>query len=139
MTSEALDAKQDVRADVWLWAARFFKTRSLAKQAIDGGKVVLNGHACKASKPVRVGDTVQVTRGEERLSVTVQALSSKRGPAAQAQTLYQETEASRQAREAQKEQRRLTGAGLSHPPGRPSKQDRRLIRRFKDAALERPD
>jgi ribosome-associated heat shock protein Hsp15 len=121
-----------VRADVWLWAARFFKTRSLAKQAIDGGKVELNGAGCKPSKTVHAGDRLQVTRGEERLEVVVLALSEQRGPAPVAQALYRETDESLAAREAARAQRRLGAAGLLRPPTRPDKQARRRIMRFKD-------
>ena len=116
-----------VRADVWLWAARFFKTRSLTKQAIDGGKVELNDVACKPAKAVHVGDTFKVTRGEERLTCVVVALSEKRGPAAEAQKLYTETEASIAERQRRIEDRRLTGGALLRPDARPDKRDRRLI------------
>jgi ribosome-associated heat shock protein Hsp15 len=122
-----------VRADIWLWAARFFKTRSLAKQAIDGGKVELNDAGCKAAKVLHVDDRLRVTRGEQRTEVLVLALSAKRGPAAEAQQLYRETEASRGAREADREQRRLTGAAHDHPLKRPDKQARRQLRRLKDS------
>ena len=120
-----------VRADVWLWAARFFKTRSLAKQAIDGGKIALNDGACKPAKAVHVGDVFRIGRGEERLEVEVLALSEKRGPASVAQALYRESEASVAAREAAKAQRKLVGAMA--PPGRPDKQARRELRRLKDS------
>ncbi|UPG84693.1 RNA-binding protein [Luteibacter aegosomatis] len=120
-----------VRADVWLWAARFFKTRSLAKQAIDGGKVELNGTTCKPAKTVHVGDTVRVTRGEERLACIVQALSEKRGPAPEARKLYAETEESLAERERQREDRRLTGGALLRPDSRPDKRSRRLIQDLK--------
>lgn len=122
----------EVRADVWLWAARMYKTRSLAKQAIDGGKVTVNGAGCKPSKMLHVGDHVRLTRGEERLELEILALSEQRGPASTAQTLYRETETSRVAREQAREQRRLSGAGLNHPPVRPNKQQRRELRRLKD-------
>jgi len=118
-----------VRADVWLWAARFFKTRSLAKQAIDGGKVDLNDGSCKPAKAVEVGDVFRLTRGEERMEVEVLALSEKRGPASVAQALYRESEASQKAREEAKAQRKLVGAMA--PPGRPDKQARRELRRLK--------
>ncbi|HEV2622652.1 MAG TPA: S4 domain-containing protein [Frateuria sp.] len=121
-----------VRADVWLWAARFFKTRSLAKQAIDGGKVHVNGAGCKPAKLLHAGDRIGVSRGEERMEVVVQALSERRGPAPVAQTLYRETEASLAAREAAREQRKLGASGLLRPPTRPDKQARRLIQKFKD-------
>lgn len=121
-----------VRADIWLWAARFFRTRSLAKQAIDGGKVDVNDAGCKPAKTLHVGDRLQVGRGEERIEVVVLALSEKRGPASVAQTLYRETDASVAAREAAQAQRKLGAAGLLRPPTRPGKQARRLIQRFKD-------
>lgn len=121
-----------MRADVWLWAARFFKTRSLAKQAIDGGKVDVNGAGCKAAKSLRVGDVLKISRGEERLEVEVLALTGQRGPASVAQALYRESEASRRAREAWREQRRLVGAQA--PRQRPDKRARRELRRLKDDA-----
>lgn len=130
--SEAQDPLPAVRVDVWLWAARFFKTRSLAKQAIDGGKVDVNGAGCKPAKVLRVGDRLEIGRGEERLEVVVLALSERRGPASVAQALYRETEASQAAREAARVQRKLGAAGLLRPPTRPDKQARRLIRKFKD-------
>jgi len=120
-----------VRADVWLWAARFFKTRSLAKQAIDGGKIDVNEAGCKPAKTLHVGDRLRITRGEERLDVEVLGLSEKRGPAPAAQALYRETEASLAAREQAREQRRLIGA--AGPLRRPDKQERRELRRLKDS------
>ena len=126
------ETPSEVRADVWLWAARMFKTRSLAKQAIDGGKVDVNDAGCKPSKALHVGDLVWVTRGEERLELEILALSEQRGPASVAQMLYRETEASRQAREQVREWRRVSGAGLNRPPTRPNKQERRELRRLKD-------
>lgn len=123
-----------VRIDVWLWAARFFKTRSLAKQAVGGGKVELNGASCKAARPLHVGDRISVRRGDERMEVEVLGLSSQRGPAPVAQALYRESETSRLARESAREQRRLVGAGVSHPQGRPGKHDRAVLRRLKDPA-----
>ena len=120
----------DVRADVWLWAARFFKTRSLAKQAIVGGRIDVNGAVCKPAKTLHAGDRLKIGRGEERLEVEVVALSDRRGPASMAQTLYVETEASRVAREVAREQHRLIGA--DGPPKRPDKQARRELRRLRD-------
>ncbi|RUL69513.1 RNA-binding S4 domain-containing protein [Dyella choica] len=122
----------EVRADLWLWAARIYKTRSLAKQAIDGGKVDVNGVGCKPSKALHVGDRVRLTRGEERLELEIQALSEQRGPASMAQMLYRETEASRVARDQARELRRLSGVGLNRPASRPNKQQRRELRRLKD-------
>ncbi|WP_243041455.1 RNA-binding S4 domain-containing protein [Dyella sedimenti] len=131
MSSPSSSQPAAVRADVWLWAARFFKTRSLAKQAIDGGKVDLNDAGCKPSKMVRIGDVLRIGRGEERLEVEVLGLSEQRGPASVAQALYRESEASLAAREAAKAQRKLVGAMA--PPGRPDKQARRELRRLKDS------
>jgi len=115
-----------VRLDVWLWAARFFKTRALAKKAIEGGKVELNQAAGKASKAVRVGDRLNVARGEERFDIEVAALGEQRGSAAQAQSLYRETEASRNARLEAAERRRLERTGYTKPPTKPDKRARRL-------------
>ena len=119
----------NVRADVWLWAARFFKTRRLAREAIDGGKVELNNATCKPSKPVKPGDILRITKGEERFDIGVLALSGKRGSASVAQTLYAETDASRTAREEQRAMARLRRP--VKPDGRPDKADRRKLRRFK--------
>ncbi len=121
----------DVRLDLWLWAARFFKTRSLAKQAIDGGKVEVNGAGCKAAKSLHVGDRLLISRGQERLEVELLLLSGRRGPASEAQQLYRETEGSRIARETQHEQRRLSGAAFDHPAHRPDKHARRQLKRIK--------
>jgi len=121
-----------VRLDIWLWAARFFKTRSLAKQAIEAGKVELDEATCKPSRPLRVGDRLRVRRGEEIITVDVIALSEQRGPARIAQALYRETEQSRIAREAAHEKRRLEGAGYARPPSKPDKRARRLIRALGD-------
>lgn len=131
MSSAPSSPSPAVRADVWLWAARFYKTRSLAKQAIDGGRVELNDASCKPAKAVHVGDVFRISRGEERLEVEVLALSEKRGPAAVAQALYRESDASLKAREEAKAQRKLLGAMA--PPGRPDKQARRELRRLKDS------
>lgn len=118
-----------IRVDVWLWAARFFKTRSLAKQAIDGGHIDVNEAGCKPARTLRVGDRLKISRGEERLEVEVLQLSDRRGPASVAQALYAETESSRVTREAARELHRLVGA--SGPPKRPDKQARRDLRRLK--------
>lgn len=120
----------DLRIDVWLWAARFFKTRSLAKQAVGGGKVELNGGPCKAARAVRAGDRLVIRRGEETMEVEVLYLSAQRGPAPVAQALYRESDASRKAREAARATRRLTLA--PRPSGRPDKHDRAELRRLKE-------
>lgn len=120
-----------VRIDVWLWAARFFKTRNLAKQAILGGKIEINDASAKPARCVHVGDILKVMRGVERLQVRVVGLSAMRGPAPQAQSLYEESAESQAAREKARELRRLTGAGLDHPTSRPDKHSRRRLREFK--------
>lgn len=124
------DDTAGVRVDQWLWAARFFKTRCLAKQAIEGGKIEVNAGGCKPAKLLRVGDVLRVTRGEDRLEVEVLALSEQRGPASLAQALYRESVASVQARELRREERRLTGRQA--PARRPDKHARRLLRGLKD-------
>ena len=125
-----MNSDSSVRADVWLWAARFFKTRSLCRDAIDGGKIEHNDAACKPAKQIKPGDYLRVTRGEERFEIEVIAVSEKRGPAKIAQTLYRETDASIAAREAAREQNRLSGNVGPHK--RPDKQDRRALRKLKD-------
>ena len=122
-----------VRLDKWLWAARFFKTRSLASEAIQGGKVHLNGQRVKPSKEVHVGQELTVRAGWSERTVIVTAISARRGPASVAQGLYAETEASLARRSAEEEQRKLERhamAGQRIDSGRPSKKDRRLIHQF---------
>lgn len=121
------DKSPAVRLDVWLWAARFSKTRSLAKQAIEGGKVEVNHAAGKPAKAVHAGDRLQITRGEERFEIDVVALSERRGSATVAQALYRETDSSRAARLESIERRRLEGAGYAKPAKKPDKRARRLI------------
>ena len=121
-----------VRLDLWLWAARFFKTRSLAKQAVDTGKVDLAGQRAKSSRGVRVGDPLRIVRGEEVFEVEVRGLSDQRGPASVAQALYFESEASRQRREAALAERCAARAGYQAPQSRPDKRARRLIRALGD-------
>jgi len=118
-----------VRLDVWLWAARFFRTRTLAKEAIDGGKVEVEGSRAKVAKLVRPGMHLDIRRGHERLEVEVLALSTKRGGAPVAQTLYRETEESQARREAERLQRQI--AQEHAPIGRPNKKARRMLERFK--------
>ena len=121
-----------VRLDLWLWAARFFKTRALAKQAIDTGKVDVGGQRAKPSRGVRVGDALVVQRLDERFEVEVLALSDVRGPASIAQTLYRESEGSRLAREQARAQRAAERAGYHPPETKPDKRARRLIRALGD-------
>lgn len=121
---------EKVRIDKWLWAARFYKTRALSSEAVNGGKVHLNGQRIKASRAVKLDDVYEIHRGFEKLQVVVDQLLSRRGSAAIAQTLYHETDQSIQRREKEAEQRKL--ARLSHPvlDHRPTKKERRKIRSF---------
>ena len=119
-----------VRLDKWLWAARFFKTRSLASKAVSGGHVHLNSKRVKPSRIVQGGEQLRIKRGTEEYTVNILALSDRRGPAKVAQTLYEETEESRVQREQAREQRRLIKAPAVRPEGKPDKHDRRKIRKF---------
>lgn len=121
-----------VRLDLWLWAARFYKTRALAKHAIDTGKVDVGGQRAKPSRSVRVGDALVVARGEERFEIEVAALSDVRGPASTAQALYRESEASKLAREQARATRAAERAGFRAPETKPDKRARRLIRALGD-------
>ena len=128
-----IDQVQDqVRLDLWLWAARFFKTRSLAKQAVEAGKVEVAGQRAKASRAVRVGESLQITRGEETFELVVMGLSDKRGPAPVAQALYAESEISKQRREQQRLQRAAMRDGYRPPEHKPDKRARRLIQALGD-------
>jgi ribosome-associated heat shock protein Hsp15 len=123
-----------VRIDKWLWAARFFKTRSLATRACELGRIQSNGQPSKASREVRVGDLLQVKNDGGDFQVEVLALSEMRGPAPAAQALYRETDASRESRQKLAEQRKAMGQFETSPEGRPSKRDRREIDRFRGRA-----
>lgn len=119
---------ESLRIDKWLWAARFYKTRSLAVEEVGKGRVLVNEQAVKPAREVRPGDLITVRQGAITRIVTVKGLSGQRGPAPVAQQLYEETEASRLAREAAAEQRRLAAEpALSIEQGRPTKRDRRQI------------
>ena len=125
-------ATEPVRVDKWLWAARFFKTRALATEAIQGGKVHLNGARVKPARGLRPGDTLEIHKGTECFVVVVEGVAERRGSASVAQALYRETEDSQQARAALREQQRLLAAGLHQPAQRPDKKQRRQLRRLKD-------
>ena len=118
------------RLDKWLWAARFFKTRAIAAQAVTGGKVHLMGQKVKSSRQVKVDDCYEIRRGQERLEVIVQALSEHRGSAVQAQLLYTETETSIDRRAHESAQRKLAAMQKPVSVRRPNKQERRKIRQF---------
>lgn len=121
-----------VRLDRWLWAARFFKTRTLAKAAIDGGKVQLHGVRPKPAKEVAVGDEVRIRVGAVVRTVVVTGVAERRGSATVAATLYVETTASVAQREAAAAARRLARAGTVAPPRRPTKRQRRQLRALVD-------
>jgi len=118
-----------VRIDKWLWAARFFKTRSMATDAVDGGKVRLNGERTKPARGVKIGDRLDIDNGATEWEVVVEGLSEQRGSASIAQTLYAETRESIARREAKAEQRRLFREPAEAIKGRPTKRDRRLLDR----------
>ncbi len=120
-----------VRLDTWLWAARFFKTRALAAQAVDGGKVELNGARAKRAKPVQPGDRLRVRRGPFEYHVTVRGLSARRGPAAVAAALYEEDAERKQARQRLADQLRIAPSLRYEGKGRPTKRERRDIERLK--------
>jgi ribosome-associated heat shock protein Hsp15 len=121
---------EGVRLDKWLWAARFFKTRGMAQQAIKGGKVEINGASPKASRLVRVGDRLEITKGALRFEVTVDAIGQRRVSAPLAQAMYTETERSRAERERRAELRRMDADGGIAPARRPDKRERRRLRAF---------
>lgn len=126
-----MNTDEKVRIDKWLWAARFYRTRSLAKEAIEGGKVHCEGVRVKVSKEVRPGMVFTIRQGFDEKTVTVKALSDVRGPATVAQTLYEETAESITQREQLTANRQAQN--LAHPDHRPSKKDRRQIHKFQDS------
>lgn len=121
-----------IRLDLWLWAARFYKTRAVAKQAIETGKVEVGGDRAKPSRSVRIGDGLKIVRGDDTFVVEVIGLSGKRGVASAAQTLYRESEDSVAARLAMAAQRRAERNGYQAPQTKPDKRARRLIRALGD-------
>lgn len=124
------ETKSEIRVDKWLWAARFFKTRSLAADAVAGGKVALNGGRPKPSRIIRPGDCLSIRRGAYEWSIIVKGTSNYRGPASDAAALYEETEESRTKRQAAMAQLKLQRPAIFESPRRPSKKDRRAIAKF---------
>jgi ribosome-associated heat shock protein Hsp15 len=122
---------EKVRLDKWLWAARFYKTRALASEAIAGGKVQVNGDRAKRARALRLGDDIRVRQGPYSYQVVVRELSGRRGPAAEAARLYEERPESRAAREAMSLQLKSLHAAFVPEKGRPTKRDRREITRLK--------
>ncbi len=125
----------DVRLDLWLWASRMSKTRSLAKLSIEASRVRIAGAVVKPSRPVRVGDVLEIDRGEEHFELEVLALSARRGSATEAQKLYRESPGSIERRAAESARRRAERAGFSAPATKPDKRARRLIRALGDIEL----
>jgi ribosome-associated heat shock protein Hsp15 len=123
-----------LRLDKWLWAARFFKTRSLAKAAIEGGKVHLGGQRVKVSREITVGETLSIRQGWDEKVVVVLALSDQRRGAPEAQALYAETAQSLAKRESEAAARKAAGGMIDRPAGRPNKKQRRQIHRFKEGS-----
>jgi ribosome-associated heat shock protein Hsp15 len=124
------DSDEEIRIDKWLWAARFFKTRSLAAESVTGGKIEVNGGRPKPSRIVRIGDHLSVRRGVYEWTVIVKGVAKNRGPASEAQLLYEETEESVRERQTVSARLRLERPPEFDLPGRPSKKDRRAIQRF---------
>lgn len=131
MREQERDDDERVRLDKWLWAARFFKTRALAAEAIGGGKVHVNGARAKRARPLDVGDEVRVRLGPYEHIVVVRELAARRGPAAAAAELYEELPESRAAREKMAEQLKTLHAAFVPEKGRPTKRERREIKRFR--------
>lgn len=119
-----------VRIDKWLWAARFFKTRSTASKAVSGGHVQVNGQRVKPSRLLKPGDRLDIRRGQTAFEVDVLELRTRRGPAVVARTLYEETAGSISRREEELRTRRLQRAAEKQPAGKPDKRERRKIRKF---------
>lgn len=130
-TSTASGTAIAVRIDKWLWAARFFKTRSLAKQALERGQVKIDGNKSRPSRKVAIGMQLHIEKGDEIFVITVDALSEKRANASIAQQLYHEADADRDVRLAAVEQRRIAWASQPHPEHRPDKKQRRTLTRIK--------
>lgn len=130
--SNSESAAPGPRIDIWLWAARFFKTRALAQKAVTGGHVHANGQRVKASREVRIGDRLEIQRGQERWTLEVTGLARRRGPATEARTLYAETTESRRRREAERERRAIERAAAPRYLGRPDKKGRRELRKLKE-------
>ena len=128
MKYEYLCAKK-IRIDKWLWAARFFRTRSLAANAVNGGKVHVNGQRVKSSRAIQIGDKLEITRGQFLVAIEIRELSETRGPTTVAQKLYQETQESIEAREIKTQQRKLLNASVPYTKGKPDKHQRREIRK----------
>jgi len=125
------DSDDRMRLDKWLWAARFFKTRALATEAINGGKIHMNGQRAKPGKEIGIGARLQISKDQYSWDITVTALNAQRRPACEAALLYEETPESRAKRQAEVDRHRLDREMGVQPDQRPDKKDRRVIHRFK--------
>ncbi|VUD67528.1 Heat shock protein 15 [Thalassocella blandensis] len=134
--SDKTEQLQKVRADKWLWAARFFKTRSIAKNAVEGGKVHLQGKRIKASKDLEVGMLLTIRQGWDEKEICILALAEQRRGAKEAVLLYEETAASIEKRKLHAEQRKALGASNMHTQGKPTTKQRRQIHRIKRDILD---
>jgi ribosome-associated heat shock protein Hsp15 len=137
--SKTVDNAAKVRLDRWLWAARFYKTRSAAKDAIEGGKVHCGGQRAKPSKEVGVGIELVISRGIVEQTVIITGIGDRRGSAADAARLYRETPESIATREAATNERRIAGVAFTAPPMRPDRRGRRELMRLKQSAIEEDD
>ncbi|MEO0423156.1 MAG: S4 domain-containing protein [Pseudomonadota bacterium] len=133
------DESARLRVDKWLWAARFFKTRSLASEAVSGGRVHVERERVKSSRPVKVGDRVMISRGSTMMEVVVEAISERRGSATDAAKLYSETEESRERRERESAQRSLARQLVVAPERRPDKKERRQLARIRRGGESPPE
>ncbi len=124
------EGSEKIRIDIWLWAARFFKTRSMATKAVNGGKVHLNGTRVKSSRLVGDGDKLMISKGELEFDIVILGVNNHRRPASEARLLYEETEESIRARQEKADLRRMFHAGQQSPARKPDKRDRRKIREF---------
>ena len=120
-----------LRVDKWLWAARFYKTRSIAKTAIEGGKVHLDGQRVKVSREISIGERLTVKQGWDEKEVVVKALSDQRGPAQIAQTLYEETPESIERREREAQARKAAGGATARPTQKPGKHERKALEKLR--------
>lgn len=127
---KGLEQDDRLRIDKWLWAARFFKTRALATEAVDGGRVHLNGQRVKPAREVKPGDSLQIVAGEQQWTVIVRGINARRGPALAARLMYEETPESIAARIAAMETRKIAAEPASAIHGRPTKRDRRQLNRL---------
>ena len=134
--AESSGLREPVRLDKWLWAARFFKTRALAAEAVAGGRVEVGGHRAKPGRDLGLGDVVRVRIGPYVHAVTVRALSARRGPAAEAAKLYEEDPASRAERTRLAEQHRLAAHAFAYGEGKPTKRERRALEELRGRGRE---